>query len=448
MSGGWVRPGRPGRRTRAPVARELPRPRSRIRSLIALAGGGVLASAALAACGTSSAATGPVTLNFYNFPDPSGAVQSAADNCSAQSHGKYKIIYNKLQNAADQQRLQMARRLAAHDSTMDILGLDVTWEAEFAEAGWIKPWTGALKQQAIAGTLKGPLQTAIWRGKLVAVPYNSNTQLLWYRSDLVKTPPKTWSEMIADAEALAKQGKPHLIEIQGAQYEGTVVWFNTLVASSGGSILNAASTQAQLGPPAVRALSIMKTLASSSAADPSLGVQMEDQNRLAMEAGTAAFELNYPYVYPSMKADNPKLFKVFKWAPYPRVSPGTPAKVTIGGIDLAVSTYSPHPTLAQQAVLCLRNADNQLTAAIKGGLPPTLASVYSNPKMQGPYPFRQLILQQVNNGAVRPKTPLYQVVSVAINHLVSPPGSISPVSTEQTMRTQINNALQGKGLAP
>jgi trehalose/maltose transport system substrate-binding protein len=446
MSDGWVHRGRPGRRTRAPVPRWLAR--SRLRSLIALAGGGVLASAALAACGTSSAATGPVTLNFYNFPDPSGAVQSAADNCSAQSHGRYKVIYNKLQTAADQQRLQMARRLAAHDASMDILGLDVTWEAEFASAGWIKPWTGTLRQQAIAGTLKGPLQTAIWRGQLVAVPYNSNTQLLWYRSDLVKKPPATWAEMFRDAQALAKQGKPHLIEIQGAQYEGVVVWFNTLVASAGGSILNATSTQAKLGPPAVRALTIMKTLASSSSADPSLGVQMEDQNRLAMEAGDAAFELNYPYVFPSMKADNSKLFKVFKWAPYPRVSPGMPAKVTIGGIDLAVSSYSPHPTLAQQAVLCLRNAENQLTAAVKGGLPPTLASVYSNPKMQGPYPFRQLILQQVNNGAVRPKTPLYQVVSVAISHQVSPPSSINPVSTEQNMRTQINNALTGKGLTP
>ena len=111
------------------------RARSRFRVLIAAGGGAVLASALLAACGTSSASTGPVTLNFYNFPDPSGAVQSAADNCTAASHGRYKIIYNKLQNAADQQRLQMARRLAAHDASMDILGLDVTWEAEFAQAG-------------------------------------------------------------------------------------------------------------------------------------------------------------------------------------------------------------------------------------------------------------------------------------------------------------------------
>jgi multiple sugar transport system substrate-binding protein len=441
MIGGSDRLATPGER--APGHRPR-RARARLRYLVAAAGGGVLACSALAACGTSSAGTGPVTLNFYNAPDPSGAIQQAADDCS---NNKYKIIYNKLQNAADQQRLQMARRLAAHDASMDILGLDVTWEAEFATAGWIRPWTGALKQQAIAGTLAGPLKTATWRGQLVAVPYNSNTQLLWYRSDLVKKPPATWAQMFADAQALAKQGKPHLIEIQGAQYEGTVVWFNTLVASAGGSILNATSTAAKLGPPATRALALMKTLASSSSADPSLGVQMEDQNRLAMEAGTAAFELNYPFVYPSMKADNPKLFKVFKWAPYPSVVPGTRAKVTIGGIDLAVSSYSPHPQLAFQAALCLRNADNQLIAAVKGGLPPTLASVYSNPKMQGPYPFRQLILQQVNNGAVRPKTPLYQVVSVAISHQVSPPSNITK-STEQNMKTQINNALSGKGLTP
>jgi len=435
---------RAGPRIRRPAARSSRRGAGYLGVMLA----GVLAAAGLAACGTSSAATGSVTLNFYQPNDPSGAIQEAANNCSAQSHGRYTINYNILPAAADQQRLQMARRVAAGDSSLDILGLDVTWEAEFAQAGWIRPWTGTYKAQAIAGTLKGPLNTAIWHGKLVAVPYNSNTQLLWYRSDLVKTPPKTWAQMISDAEALAKQGKPHLIEIQGAQYEGTVVWFNTLTVSAGGSILNPTSTAAQLGPAAIKALSIMKQLATSSAADPSLGVQMENDNRLAMEAGHAAFELNYPFVYPSMKVGNPKLFKVFKWAPYPSVYPGKPARVTIGGTDLAVSSTSQHPQLAFQAILCLRNAENQLNAAVKGGLPPTLASVYNNPQMQSAYPFRHLILAQVNNGAVRPKTPLYQVVSTTISHLVAPPASINPVPTEQSLRTQVNNALQGKGLTP
>jgi len=421
---------------------------SRTRCLGAGVVGLALASTALAACGTSSAGTGPVTLNFYNFSDPSGAVQTAADNCSKQSGGKYTVVYNKLPAAADQQRLQMVRRLAAGDPSMDILGLDVTWEAEIAQAGWILPWTGNYRQQAEADTLKVPLETATVNGKLYAVPYNSNTQLLWYRSDLVKTPPRTWDQMISQAEALAKQGKPHLIEIQGAQYEGVTVWFNTLLASAGGGVLTANGQHASLGAPAVRALSIMKRLATSSAADPSLPVQMEDTNRLAMESGAAAFELNYPFVWPSMKADNPKLFKNFKYALYPSVIPGQPASVTIGGIDMAISRYSQHPGLAFQAALCLRNRQNQLNAAIKGGLPPTLASLYSDPKMFKDYPFHAQILAALQHASVRPKTPAYQNISIVISHAVSPPAAIQPRSTEQSMASQINDALQSKGLVP
>jgi multiple sugar transport system substrate-binding protein len=425
-----------------------PLARSRIGRIAAAAGGIVLAAGALSACATASAGTGPVTLNFYLYPDTSGATEQAISNCNAQSGGKYTISYQMLPQGADGQRQQMARRLAAHDNSMDILGLDVTWEPEFAEAGWIVPWTGTYKAQAESGTLKPSLQTATWQGQLVAVPDNTNTQLLWYRSDLVPNPPTTWAEMIADAEQLAKEGKPHYIEIQGAQYEGGTVWFNTMVASAGGSILNASATAPALGAPAVKALSVMKELADSPAADPSLSVQMENQNRLAMEAGTAAFELNYPFVYPGMKLDNPQLFKVFKWAPYPSVTPGVPAKVTIGGIDLAVSAYSQHKDLAFQAALCLRDAQNQLIGATVGGVPPTIASLYNDPKLFPDYPFHADILSALENASVRPQTPVYQVVSIDLAHQISPPSSISPQGTEQTMVTQINDALQSKGLVP
>jgi len=328
------------------------------------------------------------------------------------------------------------------------MGLDVTWEAEFATAGWIEPWTGTNKAQAVDGTLVPALNTAIWKGKLYAVPANTNTQLLWYRSDLVPKPPATWAEMIADAEQLAKEGKPHYIEIQGAQYEGATVWFNTMVSSAGGTVLNPDATKITLGAPAVKALTIMKQLANSTAADPSMTVQKENENRLQMEAGNAAFQLNYPFVYPGMKADNPKLFKVFKWALYPSVTAGVPAKVTIGGIDLAVSSYSQHKDLAFQAALCLRNRENQLIGANVGGVPPTIASLYNDPKLFANYPFHADILKALQNASVRPKTPVYQVVSIDISHQISPAASINPESTLQALKGSLNNALQSKGLVP
>src|SRR5450755_4299050 len=417
-----------------------------------VAGFGCLAlgSALLAACGSSGGATGsgPVTLNFYQFGDASGATTTEINNCNAQSHGKYIISYQVLPAASDSQRLQLVRRLAAHDSSIDIMALDVTWEAEFANAGWIEPWTGADKASVVNGTIAPALATAMWRGQLVAAPANTNTQLLWYRSDLVKTPPTTWAQMIADAEQLAKEGKPHYIEVQGAQYEGGTVWFNTMVSSAGGTVLNPDATKVTLGAPAVQALTVMKQLASSPAADPSLSVQMENPNRLQMEAGNAAFELNYPFVYPGMKLDNPKLFKVFKWALYPGVNPGQPAKVTIGGIDLAVSSYSQHKDLAFQAALCLRDRQNQIIAANVGGQPPTITSLYNDPALFKNYPFHADILQALQHASVRPKTSVYQVVSIDISHLVSPPSSISPTSTEKTLSHQLNNALQSKGLVP
>ncbi|CAL9364257.1 ABC transporter substrate-binding protein [Streptomyces sp. DH-12] len=401
----------------------------------------------LAACGGDDEGARP-TLNWYNFPDDSGALQEAADRCSRESGGRYRIVYNRLPREADGQREQLVRRLAAEDDSLDILGLDITWAAEFAEARWIREWTGENERRATEGTLEVPLQTATWKDRLYAVPYNTNIQLLWYREDLVPTPPTTWAEMLDMSRDLARQGKPHYVEIQGAQYEGLTVWFNSLVNSAGGSILNPSATEPSLGPPAVRAASIMRDLARSPAADPSLPNQMEDQNRLAMESGVAAFEINYPFVYPSMRSNNPELFEHFRWAVYPRVDADRPSRPTIGGIDLAVSAYSRHPDLAFDAALCLRDRENQLAAALKGGLPPTLRAIYDEPEFMKEYPFSKEVLASLESASVRPLTPAYQNVSIVVSHTLSPPSGIEPESAVSTIREQIDEALRSEGVIP
>lgn len=403
----------------------------------------------LAACGSSGGGSGrTATLNWYMFPDGSGSFATAAANCSKASNGAYTIKINVLPNDADTQRQQMVRRLAAKDSSLDILGLDVTWEAEFSEAGWILPFTGARRTAVENGTLPAAIKAAVWRNQLVAAPLNTNTQLLWYRKDLVPEPPTTWSQMVADATRLAKEGKPHYIEVQGAEYEGYTVLFNTLVASAGGSILNASSTSAQLGEPAVKAIQAIQQLAQSPAADPSWSNQHEDDNRLAFESGNAAFELNYPFIYPSALQNNPSLAKKIGWTQYPSLVAGQPSHVTIGGNDLAVSAYSKHPDQAFDAITCLRGSANQTTYAIKGGLPPTLTALYTDPALiKGGYPFAGAIYTALQNGVARPQTPAYQSVSLQISYNLSPPTSVS-VGKLNTLKSRINDALNSKGLVP
>ena len=402
--------------------------------------GGLAAALLLAACGGGSS-SGPANINVWVFNEPSGSFKNAAKRCTDQSGGKYKITLNALSNQADAQRQSLVRRLAAKDSSIDIAGMDVVWTAEFAAAGWIKEWPENLAAQVKQGTLPGPLATATYQGKLYAAPANSNTQLLWYRKDKVDKPADTWNGLIAQATNL----KTH-IEIQGAQYEGVMVWFNSLVQSAGGTIVK--GTTVTLGPAGQVAANTMSKLAHSPAADPSLASQHEDENRLAFESGTSYLEINYPFVYPSAKENAPDIYKNMRWAPYPGIVSGKPAKAPIGGINWGVGAYTKHPQEAFAAAACMRNPENEKEAAIKGGLPPTLESLYHDPKMFKDYPFHADILTALQQASVRPQTPAYQNISVVISHLVSPPAGIQPASTEQTMKSQINDALQSKGLIP
>jgi multiple sugar transport system substrate-binding protein len=402
----------------------------------------ILMGCLLSACGPRS--SGELVVNLFNAPQQNLA--AIVGRCNERAGGRYRIQLNILPRGADGQREQLVRRLAAGDAGLDVLGLDVTWTAELAEAGWIREWTGAHKQQAERGALAGPLETATWRGRLYAAPYNTNVQLLWYRADLIDQPPSTWDGLIVQAARLAAAGKPHYVEVTGAQYEGLVVWFNSLVTSAGGQILNDDGTAVALGPPTRRALEVMKAFATSAAADPSLSNTQEDQARLAVEGGSAAAEINWPFVYASMAANKPDMAKDFKWAPYPGID--GPGNSPLGGANFAVSSYSLHPDLAYQAALCLRDPQSQLTAAVKDGLPPTIRSVYDDPAMAEAYPMRDAILEALKTPSLRPKTPTYQNVSTTISAVLSPPQSIDPPAALRMLNEEISDALESRGVLP
>jgi multiple sugar transport system substrate-binding protein len=199
-------------------------------------------------------------------------------------------------------------------------------------------------------------------------------------------------------------------------------------------------------------------------------VAKENDGRLAMEAGTAAFQINYPFVYASINTPPPdgggggtfiddqgrpagtdtgkKVIDEFAWAPYPTVTPGTPAKPTIGGLNLAVSTTSLHPALAYEAVQCLRSRENQLRNATDAGVPPTLEALYGDPSFQQEYPAWQAIKESLDDASVRPKTPAYQSISIVLSDLLNPPAQINPQAVVGEMADQVVRAENSEGLVP
>src|SRR3954469_4956124 len=216
--------------------------------------------------------------------------------------------------------------------------------------------------------------------------------------------------MIAMAKKLPPV-KGNILE-QGQKYEGYVVWFNNLVASAGGTIVNAEG-RPTLNESAVKAAQIIHDVATSGRSDPSLSTAQEDPSRLAFEAGHGAFLLNWPYVYAAARTDaetNPETKKVFEnmgYARWPGVNKGEPSKVSIGGANLGIPNTGQHQELATQAALCMTTGKWQAQEAINEGLPPVMNSTYDDPKVREVYPFADLLRNQLKTAIVRPFTPNY-----------------------------------------
>lgn len=417
-----------------------------------------VAAATVAACGSEGANV--ITLYYADQEYVPGIIAA----CNKEAAGEYEIVHRVLPREADGQREQMVRRLAAEDPDLDLLGLDVTWVPEFAEAGWLAEFTGANKQAASEGVLETPLKTATWNDKLYAATMNTNVQLLWYDKKLTPEPPKTWEEMLQMSRDLKAQGKPYEILFTGAQYEGLVVAFNTLVASAGGHILSDDGLKVVMDDGAEAGLEMLAEVAKSGLVSPSLSASQEQQIHEAFAAkdSRAAFQINWPYVWAVTPTLNEERAKNLAWAPLPGIN-GQPGKATVGGFDIAVSQYSEKKEKAFDAALCLRNEEQQKYAAICAGVPPTLESLYTDetpiapckpeeskdrPSMATAYPMRETILQLLETASVRPLTPVYQNLSTISSKLLSPPGEIDPGATATELKEQLAESLESQGVLP
>jgi multiple sugar transport system substrate-binding protein len=138
----------------------------------------------------------------------------------------------------------------------------------------------------------------------------------------------------------------------------------------------------------------------------------------------------------------------FNFAPYPGVTPGQQAKVTLGGLNLAVANTSVHKAEAFEAIRCLRSRDNAKQISFAGGLPAVRASLYDDPQFQAAYPAYKIIRDQLTNAAVRPATPVYQSLSMCVTNTLSPVTGIDPQATADKLTTEVQKALDGKGLIP
>ncbi|MBW9206865.1 extracellular solute-binding protein [Mumia sp. zg.B17] len=439
--------------------------RMRARRRAAVLAATVITAGALAACGGGGSDSGTPTLTWYINPDVSnldpyvtgedgkqtpGGQAYLAMKCAKESNGAYDIKVQLLPNDASQQREQLVRRLAAKDTSIDLMSLDPAFTAEFANAGFLEPMSEEQQSQLSEGMLDGAIEAATYDDNLVAVPLWSNTQILWYKKSVAKkagldtSGPVTWDQVIAAAE---KTGTT--VSVQAKRYEGYSVWINSLVAGAGGQIVEdpEAGKDAKItidSPAGKAAAEVVSTLGKSDAAPPALSNADEGGSVAAFSAADGGFLVNWTYLYSD---PNVAPFKEdLAWVRYPRTVADEESRPPIGGINIGVSSYGKHPELAYEATACLTSEESQKTYAQASGNQPARSAIYDEPETRKAFPMAPLWRESIDAAAARPMTPYWSDISTALYSSWHPPSSVNPDKTPAESKRYIEDVLQGKAL--
>ena len=375
-----------------------------------------------------------------------GTATTTAVKAFEKLHPNITVQILNLSPTSDVAFEQLVQRFTAGSVTPDVITSDVIWPAQFAQSGWLanlsqfKPDTGAYFPAQMA--------TGEYKGGVYAIPWFINAEGLYYRTDLIKTPPTTPAELFSDATA-AMKADPALKEglaFEGDKYEGAVTAFQSM----GGDI--STSNLANIDTPANKAvLTMMASAITSHVAPSAVSTWEEGQVQNAWLSGQTPFALNWPYIFALSdgKGCQPGCNPVFNktgWVPFPSPS-GTP-QASLGGDDLAVNGKSTHQAAAWQFIQYLSSNSAQIARAISAGDPPSVKSAYGQ-QLYSAAPFFQQEQAVYAAATPRPVTPVYSQISSQLQTMISSvlTGGASPSaalsSTAPTVKQLMSTVSSG-----
>lgn len=413
----------------------------------------------LAGCASNTGSSnGATALTWFINPDvgnadaSKGGQATLAKECSQASGGKYQINVQLLPNSASDQRTQLLRRLAAGDTGMDLMSVDPAFSTEFAAAGYFAPIPAGMESDFTQDRVQSSIDASTFKGKLVAVPFWANTQLLWYKKSVAQqagldmTKPVTWEQLIAAAQQTNKQ-----IGVQAMLYEGYSVWINALITGAGGAIVknpDATYSDIQMGldsDAGRKAAAIISKIATSGVGGPAVGSSDETASLNLFQSPNGGFLVNWPYTYGAIA--DPKVKADVGAAIYPQTVAGTASRPPFGGIEIAVGSKSRHVDLSYQAASCITNEQHQAAYMAASGNPASRKAAYDDAAVLKAFPngIAALIRTSLDAAAPRPLTPYWGDISTALQQRFSPPTSVTERTPAEAQKF-IVDVLNGKAL--
>jgi multiple sugar transport system substrate-binding protein len=361
---------------------------------------------------------GPIT--FAIGKDNSGWLQGVITGWNKHNPNQ-KVTLLLLPEASNDQLAQLVTNLEAKSDEYDVIDMDVIWTAEFASNGWIIPLPD--NQFPLGQFLKPAVDTAMYQGRLYAVPDYSNADVLYYRKDILARagmqPPRTWDQLQRLAETVAPRYGLYGYAGTFAPYEGLTVNFAGAVQSAGGSILSPEGTKVTVDSP--RALRGLEFLVNGFRQGwiPKVALTYEEESsQAAFEAGKFLFLDNWPDVYAALSLPGPPNQVYGKVGIAPLPGPDGPGSSSLGGANLAISAFSQHQQTALNFIKYMTDEANERQMLEQGSFPPVWTQLYTDKSLSRSYPYLPVLEQAINSARPRPAITNYDQASLAISSAV------------------------------
>ena len=409
--------------------------------LLPVATAGILAIT-LSACGGGGGGTtsgsdaasqgldgrGPIT--YVQGKDNSNVVRPLIEKWNA-AHPNEKVTFKEQTDQADQQHDDLVQHFQAKDPGYDVASVDVVWTAEFAAKGWLQPLKDKMALDTSA-MLKPTVEAASYKGTLYAAPESSDGGILYYRKDLVPTPPKTWDEMMSMC-SIAKTNNIGCYSGQFKKYEGLTVNASEAINSAGGAVLdengkpNLLTAEAKAGM-----ANLTKAYADGEIPKEAITFQ-EEESRQAFQDGKLLFLRNWPYVYNLATTEgSSKVKDVLGMTALP--GKDGPGASSLGGHSAAISVYSKNKATAVDFLKFLTTEETQKFFATQGSLAPVLGKLYDDKELVAKLPYLPVLKTSIENAVPRPVTPFYPAVTKAIQE-----NAYSAIKGEKTVDAALSD---------
>lgn len=391
------------------------RARGRFAALTACA----VAAVGLAACGSGGgsphgiAANKKQTITFAESGlGTEGAQTRKAIDAFMKANPKIHVKIQVLSSDSTTYLSQLEHAFIAGDSTPDVFESDVTYPAKFAQAGWVKSLSSF--NPNTSRYFSTEMAAGTYHGTPYAIPWFDNPEGLFYRTDLIKTPPKSPNQVISDAKA-AMKADPTLkegIAFEANKYEGAITAFLTVDSAFGGK-LNPSNINTSGNRNALTWL--YDTIYKEHLAPTAVTGWEEGQVEQEFVSGYTPFAIDYPFV--EALATKPPVKGHVGYIPFPAGPGGTPG-AALGGEMLAINAKTAHAAAAWKLIQYLTSPSVETARAEATGDPPSLPSAYTS-ALYSKAPYFKAVKTLNKYATPRPVSPNYLQISSDLQNMFS-----------------------------